>query len=80
MEKLERQAAYGFGRLMLDAIMQISGWFEKEMEFKGKKTIAVVKPTEAFIRIQSTLMDAAELYAPLRLPMLCEPKDWHPIP
>ena len=67
------------GGWMLDAIMQISGWFEKEMEFKGKKTIAVVKPTEAFIRIQSTLMDAAELYAPLRLPMLCEPKDWHPI-
>ena len=67
------------GAWMLDAIMSVSGWFEKSIERQGKKTISIVVPTERFMRIQSTLMDAAELFAPLRLPMLCEPKDWHPI-
>ena len=67
------------GAWMLDAIMTVSGWFEKAIERQGKKTISTIVPTERFMRIQSTLMDAAELYAPLRLPMLCEPKDWHPI-
>ena len=67
------------GAWLLESIMQISGWFERIQIVERNKKHAKIVPTEKFMRIQSTVMDMAELFCPLKLPMLIEPKDWHPI-
>ena len=67
------------GGWLLDAVLQISGWFKKTLYRDGKKTILRIAPTEEFMRVQHQIMDIAEVYSPLKLPMLIEPKDWEAI-
>jgi DNA-directed RNA polymerase len=66
------------GGWLLDCIMQVSGWFEKEMRQEGKNRVNYVVPTPAYLAIKDQVMADAELFAPLAWPMLIEPNDWAP--
>jgi DNA-directed RNA polymerase len=66
------------GGWLLDCIMQVSGWFEKEMRQEGKSRVNYVVPTPAYLAIKDQVMADAELFAPLAWPMLIEPNDWAP--
>ena len=64
------------GGWLLDCIMTSSGWFEKRLERKGKKTYTYIVPSAEFMDIKDEVMSNAELFAPLAWPMLIPPKDW----
>jgi len=66
------------GSWLLDCIMQVSGWFEKEMRQEGKSRVNYVVPTPEYLAIKDQVMADAELFAPLAWPMLIEPNDWAP--
>jgi DNA-directed RNA polymerase len=66
------------GSWLLDCLMQISGWFEKEMRQEGKNRVNYVVPTPEYLAIKDQVMESAELFAPLAWPMLIEPNDWSP--
>ena len=64
------------GGWLLDCIMRSSGWFDKDMQREGRKTIQYVIPTPEFLEIKDAVMRDAELFSPLAWPMLIEPNDW----
>jgi len=64
------------GGWLLDCIMQSSGWFTKNMQREGRKTVHYVVPTPEFLEIKDAVMRDAELFSPLAWPMLIEPNDW----
>ena len=64
------------GGWLLDCIMQSSGWFTKDMQREGRKTVQYVVPTPEFLKIKDAVMRDAELFSPLAWPMLIEPNDW----
>jgi DNA-directed RNA polymerase len=65
------------GMFLLDCLMEISGWFEKDHIRKGNKTIKIILPTEKVIKQQDDIMRMAELFSPLAKPMLIPPRNWH---
>jgi DNA-directed RNA polymerase len=64
------------GGWLLDCIMQSSGWFTKDIQRQGRKTVQHVIPTPEFLQIKDQVMRDAELFSPLAWPMLIEPNDW----
>jgi DNA-directed RNA polymerase len=64
------------GGWLLDCIMQSSGWFTKDMQRQGRRTVQFVIPTPEFLEIKDAVMREAELFSPLAWPMLIEPNDW----
>lgn len=66
------------GSWLLDCIMQVSGWFEKEQRQEGNQKVNYIVPTAEFLTIKDQLMADAELFAPYAWPMLIEPNDWAP--
>jgi len=64
------------GGWLLDCIMQSSGWFTKDIQREGRKTVQYVVPTPEFLEIKDAVMRDAELFSPLAWPMLIEPNDW----
>ena len=66
------------GGWLLDCIIEVSGWFVKCAERRGRKTINVVLPTPGFLAIKDQVMANAELFSPLAWPMLIPPNNWEP--
>ncbi len=64
------------GAWLLDCIMEVSGWFEKEVTLTGRPKRNFIRPTPDFLRIKDEVMKDSELFAPLAWPMLIEPNDW----
>ena len=64
------------GGWLLDCIMESSGWFTKDKQQQGRKTVQFVIPTPEFLKIKDAVMRDAELFSPLAWPMLIEPNDW----
>ena len=64
------------GGWLLDCLMQASGWFEKGMEWKGRKSTTHVVPTAEFLKIKDEVMANAELFSPEAWPMLIPPNNW----
>jgi DNA-directed RNA polymerase len=64
------------GAWLLECIIQVSGWFEKDTRREGRKTFNYVVPTAKYLAIKDQVMATAELFAPLAWPMLIEPNDW----
>ena len=64
------------GGWLLDCIMEVSGWFEKETTLTGKPKRNFIRPTAEFLVIKDQVMKDSELFAPLAWPMLIEPNDW----
>ena len=64
------------GGWLLDCVMESSGWFEKLLERKGKKTACYIVPSAEFMDIKDEVMANAELFSPVAWPMLVPPNDW----
>lgn len=64
------------GGWLLGCVCDTTGWFKKEMTWTGKKSFALVEPTDEYLEIQSKLMDDARLFSPITYPMLIPPNDW----
>ena len=65
------------GTWLLDRVMSTCDWFEKGYIHKiGRKTPAVILPTEKYLAIKEKIMQDAELFSPLAYPMYIEPNDW----
>ena len=65
------------GIFLLDCLCEVSGWFERDLERKGRKTFAVLKPSQLLIKHHDEIMRMAELFSPLAKPMLIPPRNWH---
>ena len=65
------------GTFLLDCLMEVSGWFERDFIVKGRKRYAVLNPTELLIKQHAEIMRMAELFSPLAKPMLITPRNWH---
>ena len=72
----KRPTRIKLGGWLLDCIMESSGWFMKNIQQEGRKTIQYIIPTPEFLEIKDQVMRDAELFSPLAWPMLIEPNDW----
>lgn len=64
------------GTWLLNAVMETTGWFDKTIEWSGRKSTNLVTPTESYLQIQDKLLHEAELFSPCLYPMLIPPNDW----
>ena len=67
------------GVFFIDCLCEVSGWFERDLMYKGKKTISIIAPSETLIKHHDEIMQMAELFSPLAKPMLIPPRNWHPL-
>ena len=65
------------GIFLLEALCEVSGWFIRELERKGRKTYAVISPSELLMNHHDEIMRMAKLFSPLAKPMLIPPRNWH---
>ena len=65
------------GTFLMDCLMETSGWFERDLIRKGRKTIAVFVPSTLLVKQHEEIMRMAELFSPLAKPMLIPPRNWH---
>lgn len=75
-ERWPRVTRVKLGGWLLDCILQVSGWFQKDLRQLGNRTEQYLIPAPEFLEIKDSLMANAELFAPLAWPMLIEPNDW----
>lgn len=75
-ERWPRVTRVKLGGWLLDCILQISGWFQKDLRQSGNKRVEYLIPTLEFLNMRDFFIESAELYAPLAWPMLIEPNDW----
>jgi DNA-directed RNA polymerase len=67
------------GTFLMDCLMEVSGWFERDLIVKGRKRYAVLNPTELLIKHHAEIMRMAELFSPLAKPMRIPPRNWNPL-
>ena len=67
------------GTFLMDCLMEVSGWFERDLVRKGRKTIAIFVPSSLLIKQHAEIMRMAELFSPLAKPMLIPPRNWYAI-
>ena len=67
------------GTFLMDCLMEVSGWFERDLVRKGRKTIAIFVPSSLLIKQHAEIMRMAELFSPLAKPMLIPPRNWNPL-
>jgi DNA-directed RNA polymerase len=65
------------GIFFLECLCEVSGWFIKELERKGRKTYTVISPSELLMNHHDEIMRMAKLFSPLAKPMLIPPRNWH---
>jgi len=65
------------GTFLMDCLMEVSRWFERDYIRKGRKTLAVLVPSTLLIEQHAEIMRMAELFSPLAKPMLIPPRNWH---
>jgi len=73
-----RENRIRLGNWLLDCIISVSGWFDRDMRQKGRKRASYIVPTAEFMEIKDEVMYNAELFSPLAWPMTIEPNDWEP--
>ena len=65
------------GGWLLDCVNDKTGWFSKAYKIIGKtKKILYIEASEKLLSEKEMILSQASLFAPLRWPMLIEPKDW----
>ena len=72
----KRKVRFKLGGWVLDAVLSSCNWFMLQRWQQGRKTSTFVVPTAEFLEIKDQVMAEAELFAPLKWPMLIPPKDW----
>ena len=75
-ESWPRASRVKIGAAFADAALSSTGWWEKALKREGRRTTTRILPTAEMLVIVGGLMDQAEAFAPLNLPMLIEPNDW----
>ena len=65
------------GTFLMDCLMEVSGWFERDLMRKGRKTISILIPTDELVKHHDEIMRMAELFSPLAKPMHIPPRNWH---
>jgi DNA-directed RNA polymerase len=65
------------GTFLMDCLMEVSGWFERDLMVKGRKTISILIPTDELIKHHDEIMRCAELFSPLAKPMHIPPRNWN---
>ena len=61
------------GSWYADAICSKTGWFKTKSVYKKP---SIFEPSEAFSAYQEEIFKLAELFCPIKLPMLTEPNNW----
>jgi DNA-directed RNA polymerase len=72
----KRELRVKLGGWLLDAIMRVSSWFDKDHRKSPKGTDLFIIPSAFFLEHQDRLMKEAEIFCPLAWPMLVPPQDW----
>ena len=67
------------GVFFIDCLCEVSGWFERDLIYKGHKKLSVIVPSETLIKHHDEIMRMAELFSPLAKPMLIPPRNWYPL-
>ena len=71
-----RKLRVKLGTWVLDSIFCSVNWFTLQRWQNQKKTSIFVVPTAEFLEVKDNILSEAELFAPLKWPMLIPPKDW----
>jgi len=64
------------GGWCLERVIAETGWFMKQTEQLGKRSVCRLVPTPEFIEIREQLIAQAEMFSGIPWPMLVEPNDW----
>ena len=64
------------GTWLLGKVCESTGWFTREVRQQGRTKVQNVVPTDLFMAVKESVMNQAELFAPIAWPMLVEPNDW----
>jgi DNA-directed RNA polymerase len=72
----QRDVRVKLGNWLLSCIMDASGWFTRDMQREGRKTVNYVIATPDFMKIKDEVMAQCELFSPIAYPMLIEPNNW----
>jgi len=64
------------GGWCLEAIYEVTGWFETTSRNTSRRKLQVVTTTEKFISIRDRLIKQSELFSGMPWPMLIEPNNW----
>jgi len=64
------------GGWCLNVVLSETGWFMKQTETLGKRSLCRIVPTPAFMEIRDQLISQAEMFSGIPWPMLVEPNDW----
>jgi len=64
------------GSWSLERVCSTTGWFTKEPEQRGRKTVLRLVPTPEFMEVRDQLINTAEMFSGIPWPMLVEPNDW----
>ena len=75
--KWSTETKVAVGTFLIDCLCEVSGWFERNLIRKGRKTHAILEPSELLIKHHDEIMRMAELFSPLAKPMLIPPRNWH---
>ncbi len=65
------------GTFLMDCLMEVSGWFVRDIIIKGRKRYAVLNPSEQLVKHHAEIMRMAGIFSPLAKPMLIPPRNWH---
>jgi len=76
-QKWSRADCIKIGAWFLDVICDVSGWFEKVIISRGKRSHpSYLIPTSEFMDSKDEIVKIDELFSPLTWPMLIPPRDW----
>jgi DNA-directed RNA polymerase len=64
------------GGWCLERVIAETGWFMKQTEQHGKRSVCRLVPTPEFTEIREQLISQADLFSGIPWPMLVEPNDW----
>jgi len=74
--KWGRDTQCKIGGWYLEIIEQVTEWFTEVTLQQGRKKHKVVTYTEKFVENKDKIMNQADFFSPLTLPMLVEPQPW----
>ncbi len=73
----DRATKVKVGTFLMDCLMEVSGWFERDLIRKGRRTISIFVPSPLLAKQHEEIMRMAELFSPLAKPMRIPPRNWH---
>ena len=64
------------GAWALRAVIETTGWIEKNINHQGKKKITIMRYSQEFLGLRGAILERAEELAYCLWPMLCPPNEW----